>query len=73
MSKSKCPDCNGELTEPKLFNILVPTQIGVIEKEKTNADTESKAETDTKAETDAGMMKRNTAELANILPIISDS
>lgn len=33
----KCPDCGGELTEPKQFNILVPTQLGVIEGEKTSA------------------------------------
>ncbi len=33
----KCPDCGGELTEPKVFNILVPTQLGVIEGEKTEA------------------------------------
>lgn len=33
----KCPDCSGELTEPKQFNILMPTQIGVVEGEKTNA------------------------------------
>lgn len=33
----KCPDCGGELTEPKNFNILVPTEIGVIEGEKTKA------------------------------------
>ncbi|OGI27702.1 MAG: glycine--tRNA ligase [Candidatus Moranbacteria bacterium RIFOXYA1_FULL_44_7] len=30
----KCPDCQGELTEPKNFNILVPTELGVIEGEK---------------------------------------
>ncbi len=33
----KCPDCSGELTEPKVFNILVPTKLGVIEDEKTDA------------------------------------
>lgn len=33
----KCPDCGGELTEPKQFNILVSTQLGVIEGEETNA------------------------------------
>ena len=33
----KCPDCGGPLTEPKIFNILVPTELGVIEGEKTNA------------------------------------
>ena len=34
---AECPDCGGNLTEPKVFNILVPTQLGVIEDEKTNA------------------------------------
>ncbi|MFH1392837.1 MAG: glycine--tRNA ligase [Patescibacteria group bacterium] len=34
---AECPDCGGSLTEPKVFNILVPTQLGVIEDEKTNA------------------------------------
>ena len=34
---AECPDCGGNLTEPKVFNILVPTQLGVIEEEKTNA------------------------------------
>ncbi len=29
-----CPACGGELTEPKNFNILTPTQLGVIEGEK---------------------------------------
>jgi len=33
----KCPDCGGPLTEPKIFNILVPTKLGVIEGEKTDA------------------------------------
>jgi len=33
----KCPDCGGTLTEPKIFNILVPTELGVVEGEKTNA------------------------------------
>jgi len=32
---SKCPDCKGELTEPRNYNILVPTELGVIEGEKT--------------------------------------
>lgn len=32
-----CPDCGGALTEPKIFNIMVPTQLGIIEGEKTNA------------------------------------
>jgi glycyl-tRNA synthetase len=33
----KCPDCDGELTEPRTYNILVPTEIGVIEGEKIKA------------------------------------
>jgi len=33
----KCPDCGGGLTEPKIFNILVPTELGVIEGEKIRA------------------------------------
>ena len=33
----KCPECQGELTEPKKFNILMPVQIGAIEGEKINA------------------------------------
>jgi glycyl-tRNA synthetase len=33
----KCPDCGGLLTEPKIFNILVPTKLGVIEGEKIDA------------------------------------
>ncbi len=33
----KCPDCGGPLTEPKTFNILVPTKLGIIEGEKTDA------------------------------------
>lgn len=37
LESDKCPDCGGSLTEPKQFNILVPTQLGVIEGEKTDA------------------------------------
>ena len=37
LAGKKCPECGGELTKPKQFNILVPTQIGVIEGEKVNA------------------------------------
>ncbi len=29
-----CPDCGGELTEPKNFNTLVSTELGVVEEEK---------------------------------------
>ena len=32
-----CPDCGGKLTEPRNYNILVPTELGVIEGEKTKA------------------------------------
>ncbi len=31
---TKCPECGGEFTEPKKFNILFKTEIGVIEGEK---------------------------------------
>lgn len=31
----KCPDCGGPLTEPRFFNTLVPTELGIIEGEKT--------------------------------------
>ncbi len=31
---SKCPDCGGELTEPKQFNLMVETYLGVVEGEK---------------------------------------
>lgn len=37
LSGDKCPDCGGQLTEPKLFNILVPTRLGVVEGEKSEA------------------------------------
>ncbi|RJQ26616.1 glycine--tRNA ligase [Candidatus Parcubacteria bacterium] len=29
-----CPDCSGELTEPKTFNLMVETYLGVVEGEK---------------------------------------
>lgn len=32
-----CPSCGGPLGEPKNFNILVPTELGVIEGDKTKA------------------------------------
>lgn len=35
LTENKCPDCGGELTEPRVYNILVPTELGVIENEKT--------------------------------------
>ncbi len=34
ISSEVCPDCGGPLTEPKNFNTLVPTELGVIENEK---------------------------------------
>lgn len=34
LSEPKCPDCGGELTEPKQFNLMVETYLGVIEGEK---------------------------------------
>lgn len=37
LTENKCPDCGGELTEPKNFNTLVQVEIGVIEDEKTRA------------------------------------
>ncbi len=35
MDSKVCPDCSGPLTEPKNFNILMGTELGVIEGEKT--------------------------------------
>ena len=37
LKENKCPVCAGELTEPRTYNILVPTQLGVIEGEKIQA------------------------------------
>lgn len=37
LKKNLCPDCGGELTKPKSFNILMATELGVIEGEKTKA------------------------------------
>jgi len=34
VNEDKCPECGGELTDPKNFNILVPTELGVIDGEK---------------------------------------
>ncbi len=34
LKKVSCPECGGELTQPRKFNLLVPTYIGVIEDEK---------------------------------------
>jgi glycyl-tRNA synthetase len=30
----KCPDCGGELTEPRRFNLLMETELGVVEGER---------------------------------------
>jgi glycyl-tRNA synthetase len=35
LKSDKCPDCGGPLTEPRDYNILMSTQLGVIEGEKT--------------------------------------
>lgn len=32
--KDKCPECGGELTEPRKFNLMVETSLGVVEGEK---------------------------------------
>ncbi|MDO8515151.1 MAG: glycine--tRNA ligase [bacterium] len=37
LTSKKCPECDGEITEPRNYNILVPTSIGVIEEERTDA------------------------------------
>ena len=34
ITQYKCPDCGGELTEPKTFNLMVETYLGVVEGEK---------------------------------------
>ncbi|MBL7155984.1 MAG: glycine--tRNA ligase [Candidatus Pacebacteria bacterium] len=34
LKNTKCPECKGELTEPKRFNLLVEAGLGVIEGEK---------------------------------------
>jgi glycyl-tRNA synthetase len=34
LTEKKCPDCGGDLTEPKQFNLMVETYLGVIEGEK---------------------------------------
>jgi glycyl-tRNA synthetase len=35
LTKGKCPECNGEVTDAKKFNLLMKTEIGVVEGEKT--------------------------------------
>lgn len=35
--RSKCPECEGKLTEPRTYNILFETEIGVVEGEKQKA------------------------------------
>lgn len=37
LAGDQCPECGGQMTEPRMFNILVPTQLGVIEGEKQTA------------------------------------
>lgn len=37
LTSSNCPECGGELTEPRNYNILVPTSIGVVEEDRTDA------------------------------------
>ncbi|MGB9637491.1 MAG: glycine--tRNA ligase, partial [Microgenomates group bacterium] len=37
LPEKRCPDCGGELTEPKNYNILMETYLGVVEGEKTKA------------------------------------
>src|SRR3989440_2673892 len=32
--QNKCPECGGELTEPRLFNLMMETYIGVVEGER---------------------------------------
>jgi len=34
LKRIKCPECEGELTEPRRFNLLVEAELGVVEKEK---------------------------------------
>ena len=34
IKNTKCPDCAGDITEPKLFNLLMETSVGIIEGEK---------------------------------------
>lgn len=34
VESSKCPECGGELTEPRLFNLMVEAGLGVLEGEK---------------------------------------
>lgn len=35
INAEKCPDCGGEFTDPKQFNLMVETYLGVVEGEKT--------------------------------------
>ncbi len=37
LTSDKCPECGGSLGEPKNFNLLMSTELGVIEGEKTKA------------------------------------
>lgn len=37
LKSDKCPECEGELTNPRNYNILVPTSIGVVEEDRTES------------------------------------
>lgn len=37
LTSKRCPECEGDLTEPRNYNILVPTKIGVVEEDRTDA------------------------------------
>lgn len=37
LPENKCPQCGGELSQPKNYNILMQTELGVVEGEKTKA------------------------------------
>jgi len=43
LEKDKCPDCSGDLTEPKKFNLMLKTKVGPVEDEA--ATTYLRAET----------------------------
>lgn len=43
IQSSKCPECKGELTKPRKFNLMMKTFIGPVEKE--NSETYLRAET----------------------------
>ncbi|MBU3942605.1 glycine--tRNA ligase [Patescibacteria group bacterium] len=37
LEKDKCPDCKGELTDPKKFNLMMKTSVGPLEDENSTA------------------------------------